>query len=181
MALTNRERLIMFLAILAVVILIGDRYVLGPILEKRSQTRQLKQTLQADVEQAHATLQRRKVLQRRWDQMQKAGLSYDIQKTEGLLFRCLEEASGRSRFLLTSIQPERSADQEQIGQLELMVSGTGTMDAVTQFLWDIEMAEIPVRIETLQLGSDNENASQMSLQLKLSSIYLIETKKQEQS
>lgn len=174
MALTNRERLIMILAGLAIAILIADRYALSPIFEKRSQIRLLKQNLQAEVEQAQAVLQRRKLIKQRWEQMQQSGLSSDIQKIEGLLFRQLEESSYNSRFLLTSIQPERLLKEGQLGQIEFMVSGTGSMDAVTRFLWNIEMAEIPVKIDSLQLGANNENAAQMSLQMKLSSIYLIE-------
>lgn len=179
MALTNRERLIMILAGLAVAILIADRYVLGPIFEKRSQAAQLKQNLQADVEKAQSTLQRRKVIGKRWSQMQQDGLSGNIEVIEGLLFRRLEESSQRSRLLIDSIQPERLMKEGRIGQIEFMVSATGTMDAVTRFLWDIEMAEIPVKIDSLQLSSNNENATQMSLQLTLSSIYLIEEEKQE--
>ncbi|MBP8606457.1 MAG: hypothetical protein KBI46_11555, partial [Phycisphaerae bacterium] len=53
------------------------------------------------------------------------------------------------------------------------VSGSGTMAAVTQFLWDIETSKLPLRIKSLQLGAADENGSQMTLQLKLSSIYLI--------
>ena len=172
MALTNRERIIMILAGIAIGVLVADRYVLGPIFERRSEMSQSKQRLEGEVEQAHATLQRRKVISRRWHQMQQAGLSSDIEKIEGILFRFLETSSDRSGFLLTSIQPERLTQEGQIGQIDFMVSGTGTMDAVTRFLWDIEMAEVPIRIDSMQLSANDENASQMSLQLKLSSIYL---------
>ena len=174
MALTNRERLIMVLAGLSIVILVADRYVLSPIFEKRTEMSQLRQNLQGEVEQAQATLQRQKTLRKRWVQMQQAGLSYDIEEIEGLLFRHLEECSYQSRLLLTSIQPERLQSKGQIGQIEFMVSGTGTMESVTQFLWAIEMAEIPLKIDSLLLGANNENATQMTLQVKLSSIYLIE-------
>lgn len=174
MALTNRERLIMILAGAAVAILIADRYFLGPVLKKRSQTRQMKQTFQAEVEQAKAVLQRQKVIERRWNQMKDAGLSYKITDVEGGVFRHLEGTSQRSRFLLTSIQPERTSNEGRIGQVEFMVSGTGTLDAVTRFLWDIEMADVPVRIDSLQLGANDEDATQLSLQLKLSTVYLIE-------
>jgi hypothetical protein len=174
MALTNRERMIMIIAGLAIGTLVFDKYILTPVLNKRSEMTLQKDNLQAEVEQAKSTLRRQQTLQKLWDQMQEAGLSNDIQAIEGKLFRHLDESSYQTGLQLTSIQPERLQTQGQIGQIEFMVSGTGSMDSVTRFLWNIEMAEIPLKINSLQLGANNENALQMSLQLQLSSIYLIE-------
>jgi hypothetical protein len=176
MALTNRERMIMIIAGLAIGILVFDKYILTPIIEKRSEMSLLKENLQAEVEQAKMTLRRQQTLQKGWDQMQEAGLSFDREAIEGKLFRHLEESSYQTGLQLTSIQPERLQTQGQIGQIEFMVSGTGRMDSVTRFLWNIEMAKIPLKINSLQLGANNENALQMSLQLNLSSIYLIDEK-----
>jgi Tfp pilus assembly protein PilO len=173
MALTNRERMIMIFAVAAIGILLGDRYVLSPILEKRAQTRQIRQTLQTDVQQSLAALQRKKLLQQRWTQMQDAGLSYNVETMEGRLFRHLEESSGRAQLLLTAIQPDRPMVRQQLGEIDFMVSGTGSMAAVTQFLWEIETASLPLKIKSLQVGAADENASQMTVQFKLSSIYLI--------
>lgn len=179
MALTNRERTIMIVAVLAVLVLIADRYVLSPVLDEFSAIKQQKETLQATLEQSMATLERGKKLNQRWTQMQQAGLSYDVQKTEGLLLRYLEESSSRSRFLLTSIQPEHSTVQEKFGRIDFTVSGTGSMETITRFLWDVEKAQVPLKIESLQLGANDENARQMSLQVKLSSIYLVKAQKEE--
>ncbi len=180
MALTRREQLIMILATVAVGILIADRFILTPLFENRDRARQLRQTLEAELEEAQATLDRRRILKRRWDQMQEAGLSYDIEKVDSLLFRHLEEASDESGLSLRSTQSERLEEQNTLGQIEFTVSGTGSMNAVTQFLWDIEMAEIPVRIDSMGLGGNNETGSQMKLQMKLSTIYLIEKKVEEE-
>lgn len=173
MALTNRERLIMIFAAAAVLILAADRYILTPLLDKREQTRQMRNALQTELEQSLAALERKKVLQQRWAQMQEAGLSYEVEAIENRVLRHLEETSGRARFLLTSIQPDRPTAGKQLGEIDFLVSGSGTMAAVTQFLWDIETSKLPLRIKSLQLGAADENGSQMTLQLKLSSIYLI--------
>ncbi len=173
MALTRREHIIMILAGAAVVILISDRIVLSPLLEKRSQTRQTRETLETEFQQAQAALARQDILQERWTQMQRAGLTDRTEIIERLLFRLLEESSANSGLLLTSIQPDRQTNQPPLGEIELLVSGTGSLAAVTAFLWDIETAQIPLMIKSLQLGAKDENASQVSLQVKLSSIFLL--------
>ncbi|MCI0498148.1 MAG: hypothetical protein L0Y36_00500 [Planctomycetales bacterium] len=173
MALTNRERMVMIFAAAAIAILLGDRYALSPILEKRAHTRQTREALQTEVKQSLAALERKKLLRQRWSQMQEAGLSYQIETIEGRVFRHLEESSGRAHLLLTAIQPDRPTTSQQFGEVDFMVSGSGSMAAVTQFLWDIETSALPLKIKSLQIGAADENASQMTLQLKLSSIYLI--------
>ena len=173
MALTHRERIIMFLAVTAIALLIADRIILSPVLNARSQTRETRQSLQTELDQANAALERREILQKRWEQMQQAGLTDTVETIEGLLFRHLKEASADSGLLLTSIQPDRQGNQPDLGEIEFAVSWTGSMAAVTAFLWDLETAQIPLRIKSLQLGANDETAAKMSLQVKLSSIYLL--------
>lgn len=172
MALTNRERIVMILAGLAIALFIGDQYILEPVLNSRTEAGELKVRLEVELDQSRTLLARREKINEQWNRMQEAGLSSDIQKVEGLVLQFLQKSSAGSSFTLGSIQPERLTKEGQIGQLEFMVSGTGGIDAVTRFLWDIEMADIPIRIESMQLGSNDEDARQMNLQLKLSSIYL---------
>ena len=173
MALTNREQKIMIIAVSAVLILVCDRYLLTPILNRRSEISMQKEQLQAQLDESLALLERAKVLKPRWNDMLDSGLSYSVEDTEGKVFRYLENASGSTNFSITSIQPEHLPKQEKFGMIEFMVSGAGSMESVTRFLWEVETANVPLKIETLQLGANNENANVMSLQVNLSSVYLI--------
>jgi hypothetical protein len=174
MALTFRERMIMIMATATVLLLVLDRYAFTPLLQKRSETKQLVQSTAAELEHSLAVLNRRKQLQTRWQQMTEDGLSAQPAQTEGLILRFLQESSGRAGLLLTSLQPEHAELKADFGHIDFLVSASGDMRAVTRFLWDIETSSLPLRIKALQLGGADETASQMSLQLTLSSIYLIE-------
>lgn len=175
MALTSREKIALILAIVAVAILVSDRYVLTPLFQKRSENKQLSQSLAAELEQSLSVMQRRKQLQVRWDQMQKDGLTSQAGQTESLVMRFLQESSRQSGLLLTSLQPEHSESAKDFGQIEFFISGSGDLRQVTQFLWQLETASLPVKIKTFQLGAGDENASQMSLQMTLTSIYINQT------
>lgn len=174
MALTSRERTIMIVAIAAVLILASDRYVLTPLMQKRSENKQMTQSLQAELEQSLSTLNRRKQLQVRWEQMHKDGLSSQADRTESLVLRFLQESAREAGLLLTSLQPEHSEVKADFGHIEFFVSGSGDMRAVTRFLWNLETTPLPLKIKAFQLGAADDTASQMSLQLTLSSIYIIE-------
>lgn len=174
MALTSRERMIMMAAIAAVLVLVSDRYALTPLMEKRSENKQLVKSLEAEVEHSLSILNRRKQLQSRWDQMQSDGLSAQDGRIESLVLRFLQESSKQAGLLLTSIQPEHSEVKADFGHIEFLISGSGDMRAVTRFLWNLETTSLPLKVESFQLGAADDTASQMSLQLTLSSIYLIE-------
>jgi hypothetical protein len=172
MALTSREQKIMYLAIGSVVLLILNAYVLEPILNKRSEVRQTRQALQAGVDQSLSTLKRKKLLQKRWDEMQQAGLGNDVQAAEAMVYRYLRESSDRARLELGSIQPERLVTENRLREIDFVLSATGSMQSVTQFLWSLETATIPLKIKSYQLGSKNEMAQAMTIQVVLSTVYI---------
>jgi hypothetical protein len=172
MALTSREQKIMYLAVGAVVLLILNAYVLEPILDKRAEVHQTRLDLQAEVDQALATMKRKKLLQRRWSEMQQAGLGSDVQKAETMVYRYLEESSGKSGLELGSVQPDRLTTESQLGEIDFVLSGTGSMQSVTQFLWNLETADIPLKIKSYQLGSKNEKALAMTIEVVLSTVYI---------
>lgn len=172
MALTRREQIILYITIVSVVLLIVNAYVLEPLLTKRAETAADKLQLQGDVEQALATLDRKRLLTRRWAEMQDAGLGADVQKAEAMVYRYLEDISGRASLELGSVQPDRRATEGRLGEIDFVVSGTGSMQAVTRFLWHLETADIPLRVKSFQLGAKNEAAEAMTIQIELSTVYI---------
>jgi hypothetical protein len=178
MALTSRERKIMIVAVAAVLILLLNQYAVSPIMEKRAEARQTRQDLEAKVEQSLSALNRRKLLQERWTQMQQNGLGGDIQKAESMVYRYIEDASARSGLELGSIQPDRMTTDNRLGEIDFVLSGTGSMQSVTRFLWSLETAQIPLKVKSYQLGSKNETAQEMTIQVELSTCYLKEEESQ---
>lgn len=172
MALTDRERKIMIIALGAVLILVANQYILTPVMQKRSEAKQTRVELAAQVEQSLAALERKKILRQRWAQMQDDGLGKDVQKAESMVYRYIEDSSSRSGLELGSVQPDRVSAEDKLGKIDFVLSGTGSMAAVTRFMWELETANIPLKVKSYQLGSKNETAREMTLQMELSTIYL---------
>jgi hypothetical protein len=172
MALTRREQKILYLAVAAVAFLIFNAYILNPVLDKRAETRQSRLALESQVNQSLATLERKKMLQKRWAEMQQDGLGNDVQAAEAMVYRYLRESSDRAGLELGSVQPDRLITESQLGEIDFVLSATGSMQSVTQFLWSLETATIPLRIKSYQLGSKNEMAQMMTIQAVLSTVYV---------
>jgi hypothetical protein len=45
------------------------------------------------------------------------------------------------------------------------------MYAVSRFLWRVETAKVPIRVKEMQLGSRKEGADDLTLTLRLSTLY----------
>lgn len=171
MALTSREQKILYVTIAAMVLLGLNAFVVEPTMDKRAAAGQTRQELQSQVEKALATLGHKKKLRERWADMQENGLGEDVQKAEAMVYRYLEDCSNRSALELGSVQPDRTMSEGRIGEIDFVVSGTGSMRSVTEFLWSLETAAIPLKVKSYQLGAKNEEARVMTVQFELSTIY----------
>jgi len=173
--LSNREKIILSVAVLAIGLLISDKYVLSPLMAKRNEIKNQKEELTAEVNEGLAVMNRRKLMARKWKQMTDSGLSDNPAVTEGIVLRYLEDAAYQNYLTLASMQPERvnrGDNKDAVSEIEFLVSGEGSIKAVTMFLWDVENAAIPLRIKTMQLGASDENGSKMSITMRVSSIYV---------
>ena len=171
MGFSKRERMILIFCIVGVLALIADRYVFTTMMQGRSDLKDKKQNLHAELEEALSVIKRKKLLSNKWEQMIQNGLEDDPSETEGIVLRYIEEISSKNDIKLASIQPERMQNETELARIEFVLSGVGSISAVTGFLLDIETAPIPLKVATMQLGAADESGNQMTIQLRMSSIY----------
>ncbi len=171
MVLSKRERIIVLVTVIVVGALITDRFVLTPILSGLKQTEDKKQRLLAEVNEARSLFERRKLMERKWKTMLSDGLRSETE-AESRVARALQEWSEDAKLMLTSVKPERTAGDEGMQEITFVIAGRGSLDAVAWFLYQVETAELPVKVKNMQLGSTSESGDNMSLQLRLSAIYL---------
>jgi len=170
--LSRRERIMGITSILIVAALAADRLVLTPVTERLQQLEAQKQQLLAEVNEAHSLFDRRKLMEKKWQTLQADGLKTESE-VESRILHSLDSWAQESKLTLTSVKPQRtSATKEGLQEVLFSVASSGSLEAATRFLWYIEKATLPVRIEDIQLGSANESGGRMSLQLRLSALYL---------
>jgi hypothetical protein len=171
MVLTTRERIIALATFLVVGALLLDRFVLTPGWRRLQATESQKQELLAQVVEAQNLFERRGMLERKWKTMLSDGLRNDAE-AESRVARALDGWSADTRLMLTSVKPERVAGDKGLKEMTFMVAGKGRLDAVARFLYNVETAEMPIKVKDMQLGSAGESGDSISLQLTLSALYL---------
>ena len=171
MVLSRRERMILIAAVVAVVMLVADKFVVRPISAQREEVKTRKLQLKTQLDSAQILFTRRRLMERQW----KTSLTKELRddaEAESTIARALDGWSKDARLTLSSVKPERVASDKGLKEMTFVVAGTGALEAVARFLWQIETSKLPIKVKDMQLGSTNESGQNMSLQLRLSALCL---------
>ncbi len=171
MTFTKRERVILLVMVAVLAALALDRFALTPLLDRRQAAQAERDRLVAEMARAESLLSRRKVIGPRWRRMTAEGLKPDPAEAESQVLRAIGVWADEARLNLVSLRPERSEEASLLPEIEFRATGTGSMAAVSRFLWRLETASIPLHIKNLELASRREGTDNLSVQLKMSTLY----------
>lgn len=176
MVLSKREKMILYGAVTAVVLLIGWKFLFEPVSKRMEKTHQLKISLEQEVDVMKELLDRREEIQARWQTRMDNGLGSDPAATESAMWHQLSQWSSDSNFDLPNITPQRMPNDSAFQEVIFTVSGKGTLEGAARLIWAIEQSQMPVRISSLQLGSPDPSGREITLSMRLSVLYLDESK-----
>jgi len=176
MDLSKRETMILYGAVAAVAVLVGWTFLVTPISKRMEKTHQLKISLEQEVNAMNDLLDRRKEIQARWQTRLDNGLESDPATTESAMWHKLSQWSSDSNFDLPNITPQRMPNDSALQEVIFTVSGKGTVEGAARLIWAVEQSHMPVRISSLQLGSPDPSGREITLSMRLSVLYLDESK-----
>ena len=171
MVLSKRERYIAAIALGAIALLVLDRYLVSPGLDRWAQLQVDRQQALERMERATALFARRGQIGRQWNDLLAGGLNTDPANAERIALHALRDWAQRTGLSISSVKPERQSEEGELREIEIDAVAVGPMSAVGQFLWHVETAQFPMRIRELQLGSKKDGLDDLSLTLKLSLLY----------
>jgi len=171
MTFSKREQII-FVALAAVLaVLVLDWWIVTPLLDRSAEVEARKAVLLSEMANAENLLQRRRVIGPRWRQMLAEGMKHDPAEAESQVLHALGKWADDAGLDLVSLKPERSTKETLLPEIDIRAAGTGSMAAVSRFLWQLETARIPVKVKALQIGSRKEGQDDLSLQVQISTLY----------
>ena len=171
MTFSKREQVI-FVALAAVLaVLVLDWWIVTPLLDRSAEVEARKAVLLSEMANAENLLQRRRVIRPRWRQMLAEGMKHDPAEAESQVLHALGKWADDAGLDLVSLKPERSTKETLLPEIDIRAAGTGSMSAVSRFLWQLETARIPVKVKALQIGSRKEGQDDLSLQVQISTLY----------
>ncbi len=170
MGLSQRERIIVLVTIFAVGALVADRLVLAPITNGLGELKAERQKVSDQVRKAKNLLQEKQ--QRERKKAASAGFRSDAEAESGVA-KALDKWAEDARLALSSVKPDRVAGGDKgLKEILFVIAGKGSLDAVAWFLYQVETSELPIKVKHMQLGSTSEAGDNMSLELRISTLYL---------
>ena len=172
MVLSKRERYVLAATIVAVAALVLDRFIVTPFLKRRADTATEKEILLREMDIAVNQFARRKRMEREWKEMLQSALASDVSQAESQILHAVRNWAQESGLTLSSVKPERVPQEGDMQEITFQAAGTGPMRSVARFVWQLETASLPLKVTWLQLGSRKEGADDLSLQVRISALYL---------
>ena len=176
MVLSKREKYIVICTVTVLAMFLVDRYALTPLFGMREETRTQKQKVTAQWNKGFGLLERQGHMEKKWSKYFEQGIYENASETTSRVLHEVRNWSDQYGINLSSITPDRvsSKEKENIQEITFLVSGTGNMNAIGQFLYQLEHTTLPLRLKDIQLSSRQEAVDDMSLQVRVSAIYFSE-------
>lgn len=74
---------------------------------------------------------------------------------------------------LTSVMPQWKSDSTNYFSLTCRVESAGDLSALSRFIYDLEKGPMPLRLDSVELGSRDNSGRQMTLGVDLNGLALV--------
>jgi hypothetical protein len=128
--------------------------------------------LRKKVDDGRHLLDRGPALRRRWDQWRSETLPNNTSAAEQQVISSLDYWAQDSRVAITSITPQWKQDSDDYKTYDCRLEAFGTLQTLTQFLYDMESDPMALKLESIELGSRDKDGQQLTLGLSLSGLVL---------
>lgn len=170
----NRQKLLMLLAGASIGLLLLDSLVLSP-LTKAWQMRSAEITrLKKSVTEGRSVIERADRTRRLWAEMQAQAMPADPAKSEQDLITAFDRWGRAAGVELGSIKPQwKRGTSNRYSQIECRVDATGSLAALTRFLYEVEKSALALRVDSVELNARDDSGSRLSLGLLVSGLRLV--------
>ena len=172
MKIKNRQQMFAFVAIAAVGLLVADKLVLTPLIAGWKERAEGIDELRKSLSKGELLIERGDRIRERWEMMRTNTLPEDISGSENLLLKAFERWSDNTSISISGIKPQWKRVSEDYMTLECRADAFGSMQALTQFLYNVEKDPLALRVESVEITPRDENGRQLSLALQVSGLLL---------
>jgi len=159
MKIQNREKLLILVAVSGIALLAGNWLVYEPLVglwKKRTATIT---ELTNRYNQGLLLLQREQALRNGWEHIRTNALPASTAVSESLILKAVDRWAQTSRMTLTSLKPQwrQAAKDENYSTLDCEVDGSGDMQSLARFVYELEKDPLALKIEDLKINARDDN------------------------
>jgi Tfp pilus assembly protein PilO len=174
----NRQQFLTILTITAVSLLALDKIVTPPLMKLwNTRSARIKQ-LRNDVLNGESLQKSKGAIRSRWAQMQASALTNNTTVAEQQLFTGLNHWSQLSGITINTVTPQwKQGSDSTYKTLECRVDASGSIERVSQFLYDLEKDPMALKLQSVELSSRDNTGMQLALGVQISGLVLTPNEK----
>jgi hypothetical protein len=168
----NRQQLLLVVAMVALGLLVGDKFVLKPLTSAWNARSKRIQTLRDQIGQAKPLMDRRQLILSHWDRMQRNTLTNNTSTAEQQLLGAIDSWRQDSRVIINGGTPQWKHDSDDYMTYQYRMDASGTLPTLSKFLYDIEKDPMALRLDSIELSARDKEGQQLVLSLQISGLVL---------
>jgi hypothetical protein len=168
----NREKILAIAAGVCAGLWLFNLLVITPMTNAWHRRSAQIDSLRKAIAEGTMLIRRQDTVRGRWDYMRTNSLSSNPTVAERQLFVAFDRWVGASGVTEGSFRPQLHETDDNYSTIECRADVTGTPEAITQFLFDMEKDPIGVKLESCELTSRDDNGRQLALALDMSGLIL---------
>lgn len=167
----QRQKLLLIIAAVGVLLFVGDSLLFEPMLASWKDRAKRIDDMRLQVSQDKELLQREDMLRSRWDSMRTNALPANQSLGEAELFKAFDRWERASSITRVGMKPQwKQGDDDSYSTLECRVDYNGNVDTIKRFLYELERDPISVKVDSVEISSRDDNGQQLALGLQVSGL-----------
>lgn len=166
----KREKIMVLIIVGLGVLFAADRFVVTPISEAFANVRAETERLEGKLTEAKAMIRNQDKIERRWSGYRFAGLKEAADAARIRVQANMTDWSQDSRFKLNNLSTGRVVEGEDYNRMAFSLSGVGSLQSIQRFLWAIDTADFPLRINDCSIVSRGDDSDELTLSMNISTI-----------
>lgn len=172
MKIKNRQQLLAILAGVAIALFIGNKVIFEPLTSAwKSRTAQIAR-LRQDVQAGQSLINRERSLREQWQEMRTNTLTSNASLAEQQVLKTVDHCASDSRASITAINNQWKHDSDDYMTLECRVEASGDLSTLAHFLYNLEKDPMALKLQSVEIGSRDNNGRQLTLGLQISGLVL---------
>ncbi len=170
----NREKLLLIAAGSIILLLLADQVVFTPLIKLwKTRSDKIKE-LRIKYSDGQLLLQGEQKIRDSWMSMKTNALPANPAEAEGRMLRSVDRWTQASRINRTSFKQQwkQSAKDEDYMTLECQYDGSGTIQTIARFLFELEKDPMALRIDEFKVNARDDNGQQLALNVRFSGLKL---------
>ena len=174
MKIKNRQQVLIVLTAVEAALLIGNSVIYGPLVKEwRTRSDEITR-LSNQLKDGKVLVRGEPALRGRWSDMTTNALPANTALAESQLLTACTDWSRGSGAVVSSVMPQWKNDSTNYMTLNCHVQASGTLLALSQFIYRIEQGPMALKLDSVELSAHDATGEQIALDLQVSGLALLQ-------